>query len=146
MGFHIIEHAHHLLGQPDVFIRINSLDTSLATSRDKCQIFRRRGANNGCLFFPAFCIPLFLSFFIQSPPVLIPVPIPAQIFHQLPVDVSGSKLYDIVQLIQCNAGRNHKTPPNCRFNIKQSNFQQIKSFVHSLTSYFDQKLRLRPCA
>lgn len=47
VGLHIVEQPHHFLGEPDIFIGINGLDTVLPTGRHKRQIFRRRRANQG---------------------------------------------------------------------------------------------------
>jgi hypothetical protein len=49
-------------------------------------------------------------------------------------------LDNIVQPVECNAGRHYKTTPDYRFDIKELYFQQIKSLVHFFTSYFDRKL------
>jgi hypothetical protein len=49
---------------------------------------------------------------------------------------STHNLNDIVQSVQGNAGRHDKAPPDFRLNFKQSDFQQIKSFVHG--NYFLQ--------
>jgi hypothetical protein len=53
---------------------------------------------------------------------------------EMAVGPAHDNLNDIVKAVQCNAGRHHKTPPDLRLYIKQPDFQQIKPFVHGLTS------------
>ena len=47
MGFHIIQHPHHFLSQPDAFIGVNRLDPARTAGGDKGQVFRRRGPDDG---------------------------------------------------------------------------------------------------
>jgi hypothetical protein len=38
---YIVEHCHHFLAEPDIFIRLNGRHTSLAAGRHKGEVFRR---------------------------------------------------------------------------------------------------------
>ncbi len=60
------------------------------------QIFSRRGTDNGCLFIIRLPDFLFISFSFNRSPVLIPVPRPAEVFHQFPVDRFFIKAFSVI--------------------------------------------------
>ena len=43
VGLDIVKKPHHLLAEPDIFVRVNRLDAPFSAGRHKGQVFSRRG-------------------------------------------------------------------------------------------------------